>query len=95
VLSADVSRGAAEREAPFNELAAAAGLGGRERRTGDTRERARIDVGKAIAGALDRIDDVNRPLARPIRDGPCDGSWTRAGSRETAQPPVRGRRWVR
>ena len=89
MLSADVSRGAAEREAPFNELAAAAGLGGRERRTGDTRERARIAVRKAIAGALDRIDDVDHPLARPLRN-----SVTTGASCRYAPDPGRPVRWV-
>ena len=58
----------AEREALVHELAAATGLGGRARRAGDAEERARVAVRKAVASALDRIDEVDRSLA-----GSCAG----------------------
>jgi hypothetical protein len=79
----------AEREALIHERVAAAGLGGRERRTGDTRERARVAVRKALASALDRIDEVDRPLARLLRSSVTTGAYCRY-----EPDPGRPVRWV-
>jgi hypothetical protein len=46
------------------ELARAVGLGGRERRAGSHAERARVNVTRAIASALERIAEHNAGLAR-------------------------------
>jgi hypothetical protein len=63
----------AERNALVEELMAATGLGGRERATGSSRERARVAATKALATAIDRItafDDLVGPhLQRSIRTG--------------------------
>ena len=86
---ARVDRLDAERRALIHELSAAAGLGGRERRTGDARERARVAVRKAIAAALDRIDEVDRPLARLLRNSVTTGTYCRY-----EPDPGRPVRWV-
>ena len=88
----DPARGArldAEREALIHELAAAAGLGGRQRHAGDPRERARVAVRKAIAAALDRIEEVDRSLARLLRNSVTTGAFCRYGP-----DPGRPVRWV-
>ena len=79
----------AEREALIHELASAAGLGGRERRTGDARERARVAVRKAVASALSRIDEVDRPLARLLRNTVMTGAFCRYDP-----DPGRPVRWI-
>ncbi len=57
-----------EREALLAEVRAATGLGGRRRRFSSTEERARVAVRKAIAAALDRIQQHDAALARLLRD---------------------------
>ncbi|HVX23493.1 MAG TPA: hypothetical protein VHB02_19280 [Acidimicrobiales bacterium] len=63
----------AERDALVDELMAATGLGGRDRATGSSRERARVTATKAIATAVDRITavdgSVGRHLERTIQTG--------------------------
>jgi len=63
----------AERDAIVDEVVAASGLGGRERATGSSRERARVAATKAITTAIDRImavdTSVGRHLQRTIRTG--------------------------
>lgn len=63
----------AERDVLVGELVAAAGLGGRERATGSSRERARVAATKAISTAIDRITSVDgsvgQYLQRTIRTG--------------------------
>jgi tetratricopeptide (TPR) repeat protein len=55
-----------ERDVLASQLAGATGLAGRERRTGDNRERARVAVRKAIIGALARIAEEDPALARHL-----------------------------
>jgi hypothetical protein len=57
----------AERDALLHELAAATGLGGRDRVVGSTNERARVAATKAIAAAIDRIGTVDEMLGRHLR----------------------------
>jgi hypothetical protein len=57
-----------EREALLAELGSAAGLGGRQRATGSTAERARVAATKAIATAITRIETVEPTLAAHLRD---------------------------
>lgn len=63
----------AERDVLVEELIAASGLGGRERTTGSSRERARVAATKAISTAIDRISAVDNSvghyLQRTIRTG--------------------------
>lgn len=49
-----------------HELAAAMGLGGRDRKAADTAERARVNVTRAIRRAIDHIDEVHPGLARHL-----------------------------
>jgi tetratricopeptide (TPR) repeat protein len=61
----DVERAARlreERAMLVSELSAAMGIGGRARRAGSSAERARMSVGKAIRGTLQRIGACSRPL---------------------------------
>jgi hypothetical protein len=57
-----------ERDALLHEVGRATGLGGRQRRTGSTDERARVAVRKAIAATLELIDDHDVSLGRLLRD---------------------------
>jgi hypothetical protein len=57
-----------EREALLEELRAATGLGGRDRRPGSSHERARVAVRKAIVSALARVAEVDPWLGRHLRD---------------------------
>ena len=57
-----------ERDALLDQLRTAAGLGGRNRHTGASSERARIAVRKAIATALTQIDEHAPDVARLLRD---------------------------
>jgi hypothetical protein len=63
----------AERDALVDELMSATGLGGRERATGSSRERARVAATKALTTAIDRIaavdESVGRHLQRTIQTG--------------------------
>jgi hypothetical protein len=72
--AAGAERLTAERDALVHELRAAAGLGGRSRRTGGSGERARVAVRKAIAAALDDIAERDAGLARLLRDSVRTGS---------------------
>jgi hypothetical protein len=72
-----------ERDALVAELAAAAGLGGRDRRLGDETERARKTVGARIRDALRRVDSVDPELAAHLRTTVSIGTVCRyAPSRE-------------
>lgn len=68
-----VARLDAEREALLGEVGRATGLHGRPRRAGSQDERARVAVRKAIAAALDRLDEhepvASRLLRRCVRTG--------------------------
>ena len=57
----------AERDALVRELAAAAGLGGRDRRLGDETERARKTVSARVRDALSKIERVHPELAAHLR----------------------------
>jgi CheY-like chemotaxis protein len=59
-----VSRANEERELLAHELAAAVGLGGRDRKAASESERARINVTRAIKAVLDRIAEHSPDLAR-------------------------------
>jgi tetratricopeptide (TPR) repeat protein len=56
-----------ERHALLHELAAATGLGGRDRRLGDATERARKTVGARIRDTLARMEQVHPELAAHLR----------------------------
>ena len=56
-----------ERTALVHELAAATGLGGRDRRLGDASERARKTVGARVRDTLAKIDRVHPQLAAHLR----------------------------
>lgn len=56
------ARAEVELEALTRELAAAVGLGGRDRPAAASAERARVSVRKAIAAAISRIDEHDRDL---------------------------------
>jgi len=51
-----------------SDLAASTGLGGRVRPFTDNDERARLAVGKAIRRAINRIEAVDPPIGRHLRD---------------------------
>ncbi len=51
-----------------SDLGASTGLGGRVRPFTDDGERARLAVGKAIRRAIDRIEAVDPPIGRHLRD---------------------------
>ncbi|MPY80019.1 MAG: AAA family ATPase [Actinophytocola sp.] len=90
-LANDVYRAekaAAERDALIAELSAAVGLGGRSRRLGDDRERARKAVTARIRDAIDRIERSNPALGTHLRASVRTGTWC---SYEPDQPPRRGR----
>ena len=59
---------ATERDALVDQLRTATGLGGRNRYTGASTERARIAVRKAIATALTQVDEHAPDVARLLRD---------------------------
>ncbi|GAA4013201.1 hypothetical protein GCM10022247_39880 [Allokutzneria multivorans] len=67
----------AERRALLEQLRAAAGLGGRSRRLGDTAERARKAVGNRVRDALRRLDDRHPALAAHLREAVATGSTCR------------------
>jgi CheY-like chemotaxis protein len=60
------ARATEEREALVHELAAAVGLGGRDRRAGSDAERARVNVTRAIRAALERIQEHSRALGQHL-----------------------------
>ena len=55
-----------EREFLVDELSAAVGLGGRSRQAASASERARLNVGKTIRSAIDRIETYNPALGRHL-----------------------------
>jgi hypothetical protein len=61
-------RARAERDALVDELARATGLGGRPRRLGDERERARKAVTARVRDALGRIEQAHPSLGRHLRE---------------------------
>jgi hypothetical protein len=63
-----------ERDALLSEVGAATGLGGRVRTGGGPAERARIAVRKAIAAAIERIDEIDPLLGRLLTDTVRTGS---------------------
>ncbi|MDQ1679570.1 MAG: hypothetical protein QOI42_429, partial [Frankiaceae bacterium] len=63
-----------ERDAVLGQVAAATGLGGRQRQSGGSAERARVAVRKAIAAAITRVDDVDAATGRLLRDSVRTGS---------------------
>ena len=78
-----------ERSALIGELARATGLAGRPRRPGDTRERARVAVRKAIAAAIGRLGDVDPALGRLLRNTVTTGGVCRYDP-----DPGRPVRWI-
>ena len=60
------ARAKEEREALAHELAAAVGLGGRDRKAASDAERARINVTRAIKAALERIVEHSPELGRHL-----------------------------
>ena len=68
-------RARSEREAIVAALAAAYGLGGRSRRTGDLAERARTAVTWRIRDAIRRVEAVHPELGRHLRASVRTGSF--------------------
>jgi hypothetical protein len=64
-----------EREFVIDELSAAVGLGGRSRPSASASERARLNVGKTIRSAIDRIDTHNPALGRHLSRAVHTGSF--------------------
>jgi len=62
-----VSRAREELEFIEAELSAAVGLGGRDRKTGGSAERARVNVTRALKGTVDRIADYDAALGHHLR----------------------------
>lgn len=84
-----VARLQAEREALLDELLTSTGLGGRRRTMGSNEERARVAVRKAVAAAIDRVEEVDASLGRLLRDT------VRTGAHCRYDPdPTRPIRWV-
>jgi hypothetical protein len=61
------SRARAELDFIEAELSAAVGLGGRDRRSGGSAERARVNVTRALKGTVDRIADYDEALGHHLR----------------------------
>lgn len=68
-------RAQAEHRALVAELSAAVGLGGRDRRLGDDKERARKAVAARIRDAIDRIERVDPTFAEHLRGSVQTGTW--------------------
>ncbi len=64
-----------EFDALVGQLSEALGLGGRDRRPGDTAERARQAVSWRIRAATKRIGQHHEPLARHLRGAVRTGTW--------------------
>jgi len=64
-----------ERDSIVDQLLAASGLGGRERRTSSSAERARINVTKQIGSALDKIEKEHGLLGRHLRNSIRTGAF--------------------
>jgi hypothetical protein len=89
---ADQARAAklrAERDALLDQVRAATGLHGRHRRTGSAGERARVAVRKAVAAAIDRIEQLDPALGRLLRDTVRTGTVCRYDP-----DPARPIRWL-
>jgi hypothetical protein len=89
---ADQARAAklrAERDALLDQVRAATGLHGRQRRTGSAGERARVAVRKAVAAAIDRIEQLDPALGRLLRDTVRTGTICRYDP-----DPARPVRWL-
>ncbi len=78
-----------ERDALLDEVGAATGLGGRRRQFSSAHERARVSVRKAVAAALDRIEQHDGSLARQLRDSVRTG-----GACRYDPDPDRPVRWL-
>lgn len=78
-----------EREALLGQLRAAAGLGGRQRTSGATAERARVAVRKALATAIDRLNRADPQLGRLLLDTISTGTVCRYDP-----DPDRPTRWL-
>jgi tetratricopeptide (TPR) repeat protein len=76
-----------ERDALAQELAAAVGLGGRDRRMGDIAERARQSVTKAIKGAIRRIGQQHGELGRHLDSTVHTGLFCRYEPDPVRPPP--------
>jgi CheY-like chemotaxis protein len=61
-----LARATEERESLANELAAAVGLGGRDRKAASDAERARVNVTRSIKSALERIAEHSPALGRHL-----------------------------
>lgn len=79
---ADAGRAARARdeiEALTEQLASAAGLGGRSRRTGSAAERARVSVRNSVASALKTLDGVDPVMALHLRNAVKTGAFCSYG----------------
>jgi tetratricopeptide (TPR) repeat protein len=65
----------AEKDALLAQLSAAVGLGGRDRRLGDERERARKAVAARIRDAIDHIGHADPALGQHLRTAVQTGTW--------------------
>jgi hypothetical protein len=74
-------------EALKQEMRRATGLGGRDRRTGGQAERARINVTRAIHGAIDRIAEHDASLAHHLSSTIRTGKFCRYEP-DPVRPPV-------
>jgi len=61
-----LARATEERESLAHELAAAIGLGGRDRKAASDAERARVNVTRSIKAALERIGEHSPALGRHL-----------------------------
>jgi hypothetical protein len=64
-----------ERDSILDQLLAASGLGGRDRRTSSPAERARINVTKQVGKALARIEKQHEALGRHLRNAIRTGAF--------------------
>ena len=64
-----------ERDSIVDQLLAASGLGGRERRTSSSAERARVNVTKHVGKALARIEKQHEALGRHLRNAIKTGAF--------------------
>ena len=74
----DVERAAnlkEQRDLILEQLRAAFGLGGRERRTGSPAERARVNVTKQVGKAVERIEKEHEALGRHLRNAIRTGAF--------------------
>jgi len=78
-----------ERDALLDQVMAATGLHGRQRRTGSAGGRARVAVRKAVAAAIDRIERLDPALGRLLRDTVRTGTVCRYDP-----DPARPVRWL-